>query len=353
MEDAVDASEVERILDEVDALDREPRRVLLLERRVVVVREQVPADRVVAAVEERSEEMRADEAGRTGDDVAHGHGMLGEPMSGDHKCHVAEPEVREPCVDAVTQPDEAGACPEERETVGPDALDDKPALLEHRSELHFGELAMGKESWVRKSRLPRSRSTVHRGAFRILVKSRRLLSVVSTIRPPGASIRASSRMPRLGSSRCSIAWKQDDELELGVGERKALEVRAHELDLDPGLLGRERRRGQDALGDVDTDEPARSRAEPPDCPRDSGHRRSPASRSDATGRNPRSSSMTTANLRLTMGSGTTGTAYCNSPRRSSTSRRWSDGAAVVMRARQAYPDRLRRGRTAQTDNVAA
>ena len=145
MEDAVDAREIERILDEVDLLDRQPLRVFLLQRRVVVVGERIPADRVVAAIEERAEEVRADEPGCTGDDVAHGHGMLGEPMSSDHKYHVAEPDIREPCVDPVTPSDEAGACTQERETVGPDALDDEPALPEHRSELRLGELAMREE----------------------------------------------------------------------------------------------------------------------------------------------------------------------------------------------------------------
>ena len=71
MEHAVHTVQLERVLGEVDALHREPARVLLLERRVVVVRERVPADRVVTALEERAEKLRADEPGGAGDDVAH------------------------------------------------------------------------------------------------------------------------------------------------------------------------------------------------------------------------------------------------------------------------------------------
>ena len=78
MEDAVDALEVERAVDEVETLDRQPAGVLLLQRRVVVVRERVPARRVVAPLEERAEQVRADEPGGAGDDVAHGPGMLGQ-----------------------------------------------------------------------------------------------------------------------------------------------------------------------------------------------------------------------------------------------------------------------------------
>ena len=72
MEHAVDPVELEWIVGEVDALDRQAARVLLLQRRVVVVRERVPADGVVAALEERAEELRPDEPGGAGDDVAHG-----------------------------------------------------------------------------------------------------------------------------------------------------------------------------------------------------------------------------------------------------------------------------------------
>ena len=71
MEHAVDAREVELVRGEVDPLHREPARVLLLQRRVVVVGERIPADRVVAPLEQRAEELRADEPGRAGDDVAH------------------------------------------------------------------------------------------------------------------------------------------------------------------------------------------------------------------------------------------------------------------------------------------
>ena len=49
MEDAVEAGEVERILGQVDVADVEPARVLVLERRVVVVGEAVEADDLVAA----------------------------------------------------------------------------------------------------------------------------------------------------------------------------------------------------------------------------------------------------------------------------------------------------------------
>ena len=61
-----------RHADEVDSLNREPGRVLLLERGVVVVGERVVARGLVTPLEERPEEVRADEPGGAGDDVAHG-----------------------------------------------------------------------------------------------------------------------------------------------------------------------------------------------------------------------------------------------------------------------------------------
>ena len=57
VEDAVDPGELERVLDQIDSLDRNPVGVLLLQRRVVVVRERVPADSVMAALEQSAEEV--------------------------------------------------------------------------------------------------------------------------------------------------------------------------------------------------------------------------------------------------------------------------------------------------------
>jgi hypothetical protein len=57
VEDPVDTGEIESVLDEVDALHRQAFGVLLLQRGVVVVREHIPADGVMAAVEQRAEEV--------------------------------------------------------------------------------------------------------------------------------------------------------------------------------------------------------------------------------------------------------------------------------------------------------
>ena len=57
MEHAVEPVQRKRVLGEVDALDRQPGGVRLLQRRVVVVRERIPADRVVPALEERALEL--------------------------------------------------------------------------------------------------------------------------------------------------------------------------------------------------------------------------------------------------------------------------------------------------------
>ncbi len=72
MEDAVEAVEVELVLCDVETRDGEVARVLLLQRRVVVVGEGVPADGVVPALDERAQELRPDEPGRAGDEVPHG-----------------------------------------------------------------------------------------------------------------------------------------------------------------------------------------------------------------------------------------------------------------------------------------
>src|SRR5258708_15477984 len=71
MEDAVKAREVELVLGQVEATDVAATRVFLLQRRVVVVGEAVDADDVVAACDERLDEMRPDEPGRAGDGIAH------------------------------------------------------------------------------------------------------------------------------------------------------------------------------------------------------------------------------------------------------------------------------------------
>jgi hypothetical protein len=70
VEDSVDPVEREVVLREVEPLDLEATRVLLLQRRVVVVGEAVDRDDVVAARQERFDELRADEPGSAGDDVA-------------------------------------------------------------------------------------------------------------------------------------------------------------------------------------------------------------------------------------------------------------------------------------------
>src|SRR4051794_17067509 len=70
MEDAVEAAEVERVVREVDTAHVEVARVLLLQRRVVVVAEAVEADDLVPVAHEALGEVRADEPGRSGDDVA-------------------------------------------------------------------------------------------------------------------------------------------------------------------------------------------------------------------------------------------------------------------------------------------
>src|SRR5439155_20143842 len=71
VEDPVGAREVELVLGEVDARHVKARRVLLLERDVVVVGEAVERDDIVAALEQRLREVRADEARGAGDDVSH------------------------------------------------------------------------------------------------------------------------------------------------------------------------------------------------------------------------------------------------------------------------------------------
>ncbi len=77
VEDAVDAVEPEILRREVDALDVERRRVLLLQRDVVVVGEAIDCPDVVASSRERLGEVRADEARRAGDDVPHSAGASG------------------------------------------------------------------------------------------------------------------------------------------------------------------------------------------------------------------------------------------------------------------------------------
>ena len=71
MEDAVDAVEVEHLVGEVELPDVEPPRVLLLLRAVIGAREAVDADDVVARLDERAGELRADEARRAGDEIPH------------------------------------------------------------------------------------------------------------------------------------------------------------------------------------------------------------------------------------------------------------------------------------------
>ena len=71
VEDAVEAGEIERVLGQVDVANIETAGVLVLERRVVVVREAVEPDHLVAARLQRLGEMRADETGSARDDVSH------------------------------------------------------------------------------------------------------------------------------------------------------------------------------------------------------------------------------------------------------------------------------------------
>jgi hypothetical protein len=70
MEHAVEAAEVELVVREVEAANVEVRRVLLFQRRVVVVREAVDPDDVVAVREQALGEVRADEARGSGDEVS-------------------------------------------------------------------------------------------------------------------------------------------------------------------------------------------------------------------------------------------------------------------------------------------
>ena len=74
VEDAVDAGELEVLLCEVEAGDVEARRVLLLQRRVVVVGKAVNAEDLVTLSRQRLCEVGADEPGRAGDDVPHSAG---------------------------------------------------------------------------------------------------------------------------------------------------------------------------------------------------------------------------------------------------------------------------------------
>jgi len=71
VEDAVEAAEVEVVLGQVDPANLDPARVLLLQRGVVVVREAVDPDDLVAPLEELLGQLRPDESGRAGDDVPH------------------------------------------------------------------------------------------------------------------------------------------------------------------------------------------------------------------------------------------------------------------------------------------
>ena len=73
MEDAVRSPDqlAQRILDEVGSDDVEPDGVLLLQLGVVVVREGVDADDLVALRHERLGEVRADETRRSCHDVPH------------------------------------------------------------------------------------------------------------------------------------------------------------------------------------------------------------------------------------------------------------------------------------------
>jgi hypothetical protein len=73
MEDAVEAGEVELVLGQVDTRDLEAGGVLLLQGDVVVVRERIERDKVVAVPEQRLGQVRADEAGGSGNEVAQGY----------------------------------------------------------------------------------------------------------------------------------------------------------------------------------------------------------------------------------------------------------------------------------------
>ena len=77
VEDAVGAGEIEVFLCEVEARHVEPGRVLLLQRRVVVVGEAIDCEHLVARREQLLGQLRADEAGCPGDDVLHSAGASG------------------------------------------------------------------------------------------------------------------------------------------------------------------------------------------------------------------------------------------------------------------------------------
>ncbi len=69
---AVREVELDEAEPRVLAQDREPR---FLQRRVVVVVEVVETDHLVAAIEEPAGDVKADEAGRAGDEDLHGHSL--------------------------------------------------------------------------------------------------------------------------------------------------------------------------------------------------------------------------------------------------------------------------------------
>jgi hypothetical protein len=62
VEDSVEAREIKGVFGEVEAQDLEPASVLLLQLRVVVVREAVDPDDLMSTCDESISEVRADEA---------------------------------------------------------------------------------------------------------------------------------------------------------------------------------------------------------------------------------------------------------------------------------------------------
>ena len=72
MKDAGQPGEVERVLDQVEPMHVDPACVLLLDRGVVEVCEGIEPDDIVTRREQRLRKVRADEPGRSGDDVVHG-----------------------------------------------------------------------------------------------------------------------------------------------------------------------------------------------------------------------------------------------------------------------------------------
>src|SRR5207244_1220370 len=81
MEDPVHSVEVQVALREIEAQHVELAGVLLLQRRVVVVRERVDGEDLVPTAEQGLGQVRADEARRSRHQIAHGRGAYPAQLS--------------------------------------------------------------------------------------------------------------------------------------------------------------------------------------------------------------------------------------------------------------------------------